>query len=185
MPKRYFKSLKSKPNPEVFAAFTAYASAYFHHRVIVSLDDMNEKDVADLYARDLSIFGTRPLVCTGYALLGAHLLKLAGASVSVQTFILGTRATDQDVLNDSIEAGHALAVMTRQGKTFFVSNHLIVFTENDGIGPNAVAWGNKNAQLDKTSGKTIPAANAKLSGILTARKAALEKAAAKKPAKKK
>jgi hypothetical protein len=169
----FFKSLKSRSNKEVFTAYTDYASAYFHHREVVTLQDMNEKGVADLYQRQLSIFGTRPLVCTGYALLGSHLLKLAGATFD--RFILAVRATDEDLVTNRVDSGHALAAMKRNGTGFFVSNNLIVFTKNDGIGPDAVAWGNSKAPLREAAGATIPGTNTRLANDLAARIRALQR----------
>lgn len=169
----YFKTLKSKSNAEVFAAYTTYAQAYFFHRVVDKFNDMDVQGVSDLYERPLSIFGLRPLVCTGYALLGSHLLTFAGARL--KTFIVAVRATDEDVVSNRIDAGHALAAMNRAGKDFFVSNHLIVNTKNDGIGPDAVAWEKSKAPLHEASGTTIPGANAALRDRLADLGSAIEK----------
>jgi hypothetical protein len=157
----YFTALASKPNPEVLAAYMAYARAYFYHRVVDKFRDMDVTGVGEFFQRDLSIFGTRPLVCTGYALLGAHLLKLAGAKL--KTFIVAVRATEDDLANNTIDSGHAIAGMSRKGEDFFVSNDSIVSTKDDGIGPNAVAWRKSTADLIEASDKkSIPAANAAL-----------------------
>ena len=153
----YFKSLTGKKNDEVFTAYTNYASAFFFHGEVATLADMNVVDVSELYTTKLSVFGVRRLVCTGYALLGAHLLVQAGASL--REFVVAVRATNDDIASDKIDEGHALAHLTRGGKHFWVSNHLIVMSENDGIGPNAVAWTKKNAPLLKQSGATLQAAN--------------------------
>lgn len=169
----YFTSLKSKPNEEVFAAYTAYAQAYFYHRVVDKFGDMNVTGVADLYQRQLSILGQRPLVCTGYALLGSHLLTKAGGTL--KTFIVAVRATPDDIVSDRVDAGHALAAMNRKGKDFFVSNHLVVATEDGGIGEEAVAWEHKKSPLHKAKGKPIPAANAKLSAEIADLAAAIRK----------
>ena len=162
----FFTALKTKSNGEVFAAYTDYAQAYFFHRGVANLDDMNVEGVSELFERPLSIFGMRPLVCTGYALLGSVLLARAGARL--KNFIVAVRATDDDVASDRIDEGHALAAMSRAGKDFFVSNHLIVNTKNDGIGPNAVAWDKSNAPLHEASGATIAAANGALGRSLGA-----------------
>ncbi len=169
----YFTSLKAKPNDEVFAAYTAYAQAYFYHRVVDKFGDMNVAGVADLYQRPLSILGLRPLVCTGYALLGSHLLAKAGATL--KTFIVAVRATPDDIVSDRVDAGHALAAMNRKGKDFFVSNHLIVATEEGGIGEEAVAWEHKKSPLHKATGKPIPTANARLADKLADLAAAIRK----------
>jgi hypothetical protein len=160
----YFASLKDKPNAEVFAAYTDYASAFFYHRVVDKFDDMNVGSVSDLYSRPLSVMGLRPLVCTGYALLGSHLLTRAGATF--KEFIVAVRATDADIVGNKIDEGHALAHMKRKGKDFFVSNHLIVDTEDEGIGSDAVAWDKKDAPLHKTAGATIPGTNSALEAQL-------------------
>jgi hypothetical protein len=182
---QFFKALKGKPNPQVFAAYTEYMQAFFYHRIIDSFHDMDVSGVEDFYKRPMSIAGLRPLVCTGYALLGSHLLKFAGAKLD--SFIVAVRADDDDIVNDRVDAGHALAKMTLKSQTFFISNHLIVFKEDDGIGENAVAWEKSKAKLRKTSGGTIPGTNRALGNILDRIRTSLiqqrEKAAGKKPAK--
>jgi hypothetical protein len=160
----YFKALKSKPNAEVFAAYTAYMEAFFYHHIVDTFHDMEVPGVEEFYQRPMTIAGLRPLVCTGYAFLGSHLLKFAGATL--KNFIVAVRANDDDILNDRIDAGHALAVMTRNGKQFFISNHLIVFKEDDGIGEDAVAWEHSKATLRKQSGATIPGTNRALGNQL-------------------
>jgi hypothetical protein len=173
----YFKALKAKPNKDVFDAYQDYARAFFFHRVIDVFHDMEVKGVEDFYARPLSIAGLRPLVCTGYALLGSHLLRFAGATLT--RFIVAVRADNADIENDRVAAGHALAVMSRGGKEFFISNDSIVNTEDEGIGPNAVAWEKSAATLRKATGSTIPGANQKLGDQLRDIKDAILKARAK------
>lgn len=168
----YFKALKSKPNDEAFQAYEDYAGAFFYHRIVTTLDDMNVTSVADLYKRDISITGLRPLVCSGYAILGGHLLQLAGATLI--KFVSAVRATNDDILNDTIDSGHAITHMKRKGKDFFVSNDLIVFKEDDAIGPDAVAWGNSKAPLTKASGPTNAAALQALKQAIIRKKEALE-----------
>jgi hypothetical protein len=170
---KFFKSLKSKSNNEVFNAYTEYAQAYFYHSIVASIDDMNVKDVSQLFARDLSITGLRPLVCSGYAMLGAHMLALAGAKLT--KFISAVRATDDDILNNTISEGHAVAELSRQGTPFFVSNHLIVFSEKDAIGPNAVAWTKPQDPLFKASGSSNAAALDALKKVIQKKEQELEK----------
>ena len=149
-----FKKLKSHKNPEVLDAYMTYARGYFYHRVVDKFKDMEVTDVSAFYKRDLSIVGTRPLVCTGYALLGSHLLKLSGAKLV--TFIVAVRATDADLLSGHIDAGHAVAKMTREGATFFVSNDSIVKTEDDAIGEDAVAWSEQQGTAVRRIGQHHP-----------------------------
>jgi hypothetical protein len=160
----WFKTLKGKPNKEVFEAYTTYAQAFFYHRVVDVFHDMEVTGVEDFFQRPLSIAGLRPLVCTGYALLGSHLLRFAGAKLL--RFIVAVRARDDDIANDRLEAGHAVALMNLNGQDFFVSNYEIVFDENHAIGPNAVAWHDSTADLRKRSGATIPGTNAALGAHL-------------------
>lgn len=160
----YFASLKDKSNAEVFAAYRAYAAAFFYHRHVDKFDDMNVSGVSELYTRPLSVFGLRPLVCTGHALLGSHLLQKANAAFVA--FTVAVRAEDTDIVQNRISAGHALAKLRRKGQVFWVSNGIIVNSENDGIGPDAVAWEKSTAPLHKTSGSTIPGTNARLQQIL-------------------
>ena len=152
-----FKALKSKPNDEVFAAYMSYAQAYFYHRVIDKFEDMKVTDVSAFYQRKISILGTRPLVCTGYALLGSHLLSLAGAKLI--TFIVIFHATDENLRSNTFNDGHAVAKMNRGGKVFFVSNDSIAFSDDAAFGREAVLWHNKDAPVFTGSATTIPAAS--------------------------
>ena len=127
----FFKSLSDRPNGEVIKAYQDFAQAFFFHRIVSNLDDMKVNDAADIFQRPASITGTRPLVCSGYAVLGASLISQAGGKV--EKFISGVRVTDHDVLTDSFPVGHALAQISRKGQRFFVSNDLIVSTEKEGL----------------------------------------------------
>ncbi len=160
----YFQSLRNKPNDEVKRAYEQYAQAYFYHRLVANIDDMNVKSVADLYKRPLSIAGTRPLVCSGYAMVGAHLLVQAGAKLN--RFINAVRATDEDIRNNRIDEGHTIAILKRKGETFIVSNDLIVGKIKEGIGPDAVAWAKRNAPLYTGSGATNAASLKALKKVL-------------------
>lgn len=172
----FFKSLKPRKNDQVFQAYQDYAAAFFFHGHVASLADMNVTDVSELYQRPLSIFGLRRLVCTGYALLGAHLLGKAGAVL--KEFVVAVRATDQDIATDRIDEGHALAHVVRDGKNAWVSNGLIVSSEAGGIGPDAVAWEKSKAPLRTATGPTINEANQRLAELL----ARLRDAPPKRPA---
>jgi uncharacterized protein DUF4157 len=149
----YFKKLAKKPNAEVRKAYEDYAQGYFYHRIVTTLDDMAVTDVSDLYKRKLSIAGTRPLVCSGYAILGADLFTLAGGRVT--TFISAVRATNEQIRSNTIDEGHALAQISRQGKTFFVSNYLTFDKEKDAMD---VAWAHPNAPMIRATGPTNNAA---------------------------
>ncbi len=145
----YFKSLAKKSNKEVREAYEQYAGAYFYHRIVTTIEDMAVKDVSDLFKRDLSIAGTRPLVCSGYAILGAQLLTLAGGKVT--RFISAVRATNEHIRNDTIDSGHAVAEISRGGKKLFVSSDSIFDTEKEAFN---VAWGNPAAPKHEASGPT-------------------------------
>ena len=152
----FFKSLSSRPNDEVFAAYEAYASAYFYHRGVANVHDLDVTE-AEVFAQRPSITGTRGLVCTGFAVMGARLLTLAGGKLDA--FIVGLRASDETLRSPGVlDDGHALARITRNGSTRFVSNQLIVATENAGIGPTAVAWTRPESRLFRGSGLTLKAA---------------------------
>jgi len=127
----YFKSLKDRPNDEVIKAYQNFAQAFFFHRIVSNLDDMKVNDAAAIFQRPASITGTRPLVCSGYAVLGASLISQAGGKV--EKFISAIRVTDHDVLTDSFPVAHALAQISRKGQRFFVSNDLIFSTEKEGL----------------------------------------------------
>jgi hypothetical protein len=151
--------------------------AFFFHKEVASLGDLTTTNDA-LMTAPASITGTRGLVCTGYATLGAEFMHLAGATKG--EIILGIRASDAQLLSgDVIDDGHAIAKFSRNGETRYISNYLIVATEEDGIGPNAVAWTNKSNPLIRAKGATMAAAvSAVMDAMARARAAA--KARAKK-----
>jgi hypothetical protein len=160
--------LKDRPNAEVIKAYQDFAQAFFFHRIVNSLDDMRLNDATDIFARPTAITGTRPLVCSGYAILGASLISQAGGKV--EKFISGVKATNHDILNDSFTTGHALAQISRKGQRFFVSNDLIVSTKKEGLSllddPGAMFTGEGPTNLDSLHN---------LADKLAARKTALQK----------
>jgi hypothetical protein len=167
----FFKSLKGKGNKEVIDAYDSYAGAYFYHRVVDKFDDMKVSGVAELYTRPLSIFGVRPLVCTGFALLGAHLLVQAGATL--KGFVVAVRATDDEIVKETIGAGHALAHLTRKGQNLWVTNATIEASKADA--QRTVGWDPKDSRLREATGATIPGANATLERALGERGEAIRK----------
>jgi hypothetical protein len=181
----YFTKLKKQPNPDVFAAYTAFMSAFFYHKEVPTIGDLTATNPA-LMSEPVSITGTRPLVCTGYATLGAELLRLADATP--RKFIVAIRASDAQLLSGNVlDDAHAIAKFTRGGQDRYVSNHLIVDTEEAGIGPDAVAWTNKNYPLIRAEGPTMAdAVTAVMQAMAHARAAAKARAAkkGKAPAKK-
>jgi hypothetical protein len=146
----FFRSLAPRPNDEVKEAYEAYARAYFYHRVVVTPDDMRVTDVSQLYARKTSITGTRPLVCSGYAQLGAHLLTQAGGRVV--TFVNGIRATPEELANNSLSVGHSIAQVARRGQNLFVSNDSIDATLAEGM--SLLDTGEPNSRLFQARGRT-------------------------------
>src|SRR5262249_30239751 len=103
----WFKSMKAASNPDVRQAYTTYANSFFYHRITDNLQELAGLTLDQIFSRDVSITGVRGIVCTGYALLGATLLGLAGGQT--QGFIMAVRATDDQIRNNKIDAGHALA----------------------------------------------------------------------------
>lgn len=158
----FFKALKTKGNAEVIDAYDSYAGAYFYHRVIDKFDDMKVSGVAELYTRPLSIFGLRPLVCTGFAMLGAHLLQQAGASL--KAFHVAVRASDEAIVENRIDAGHALAHLTRKGQDLWVTNATVEASKADA--ERTVGWDPKDKTLREATGSTVPGANANLEKAL-------------------
>ncbi|MEA5115241.1 MAG: DUF4157 domain-containing protein [Geobacteraceae bacterium] len=161
----WFGSLRGRSNAELVRAYEAFAGAWFYHRLVASLEDMAEPTIESLFERQASITGRRPLVCSGYALLGATLLQAAGARL--QHYTMAVRATDQQIRNNSIDSGHAIAVLRRNGATLIVSNDTVVDNENAAIGPDAVAWQNAQATLHRANGSTLARAKHALEGILS------------------
>jgi hypothetical protein len=153
----HFASLAGATNAEVIDAYQNYARAFFFHRGISSSEDLRGGDVQALYQRPLSITGTRPLVCTGYALLGARLFQAAGARL--ETYILGVRVGDEQLAETAeLSDAHALARLRRKDQTLFISNDSVVFSQNDGFSPDALAWDNPNNPIFIGTGTTIDAA---------------------------
>lgn len=158
----YFKSLKGKGNDELITAYQAYAAGYFYHRGVDKFGDMKVSGVAELYTRPLSIYGLRPLVCTGYAMLGAHLLELAGAKL--KKFVVAVLATEDDIVNDRIGVGHALAHLTRKGQDLWVTNATIEASKADA--QKTIGWDPKDKTMREATGPTVPEANARLEQAL-------------------
>jgi len=161
----WFRSMRRRSNADVNAAYQGFAEAWFYHREVAALADLVNPTMPGLFAREASITGQRPLVCSGYALLGATLLHEAGASL--QHYVLAVRATDEQIRAQRIDAGHAVAVLARGGKRLIVSNHLVVDNENDAIGPEAVAWAHAKAPLHSAAGKTLAQAKRRLEAELS------------------
>jgi hypothetical protein len=88
-------------------------------------------------------------------MLGAHLLKRAGATLT--NFMVVFHATDDDLRAGQRTDGHAVAEMKREGKTFWVSNDAIRFTITNAL---AVGWRNAGAPaFDASDTKDINKAN--------------------------
>jgi hypothetical protein len=161
----YFRGLAAEPNEAVIRTYESFAEAYFEHQGVSSRQDLNVANLEALFARPLSITGTRGLVCTGYAILGARLLELAGANI--HSYIIGVRASDQQLVSgNDLDDAHALGRVTRRGQTLFVSNDTIVFSQADGLGPDAVAWSNRANPIFTAAGATIGQANTALEQLL-------------------
>jgi hypothetical protein len=156
----FCRTLATRNNNEVTSAYTAYAQAFFQHRIVARLEDLDVRGLEEIFAQPLSLAGVRPLVCTGYAVLGANLLAAAGAIR--QEFIVAIRASPQQLRTRQLDDGHAVAVMTRRGATLDVSNDLVVRNVNDAIGPDAVAWTHKEFLLITARGNTVQQATAAL-----------------------
>ena len=169
----YFAALSGKGNPEAFAAYESFASAFFVHRGIASVADLN-RTVADLFSSKASITGRRGLVCTGFATMGAEALGRAGATLDA--FKVGIHASDDMVRNDELEeSGHAIAQMTRRGTQFCISNQHILPVKDALEGKDAISWGNASNRLFVGRGTTMAAAVANLLERVAARKRALPK----------
>jgi hypothetical protein len=153
----YFRTLEKKNNNDVIEAYTAYTQAFFQHRIVNRPEDLDVRGLDEIFARPLSLAGLRPLVCSGYAVLGAALLTAAGAKT--QEFIVAVRASEEQLRDNRLDDGHAVAVLKRRGETLIVSNDLVVHNPNDAIGPDAVRWEHKNFRLITAKGRTWQEAN--------------------------
>ncbi|KAA2238783.1 DUF4157 domain-containing protein [Chitinophaga agrisoli] len=148
----YFATL-DKPgisNAVVRKAYTDFATAWFQHRVITTPADMAVDAVDDVFKMPPSIAGARSIVCSGYAQMGAALMLKAGANRSI-TFTTAVRASDEQIKANQISDGHAIAKITRQGKSFFITNYLTADTETEAMN---VAWQFPNLPLHKATGPT-------------------------------
>lgn len=153
----YFTSLTDQPNNIASQAYEGYASAFFEHSIVARMEDLAVANIDDIFARPPGAVGVRGLVCSGYALLGARLFELAGGRV--ERFILGVRASDEQLrAGNTLDDAHALAQIRRNGERFFVSNDSVVSREQDGIGPNAVAWTRPNNPIYIGRGNTLAVA---------------------------
>jgi hypothetical protein len=157
----YFKKLKAKSNDDVRKAYTEYAQAFFKHREATTPDDLNIAGLENIFERSTSLAGLRPLVCSGYALLGASLLGMTGAKP--EKFIVAVRASQDQLQSGKFDAAHAVAVVKRQGATLFISNYLVFDTED---GAMDVAWKHPEFEQIEAQGKTVWDANAALKAKL-------------------
>jgi hypothetical protein len=173
----YFTKLKKASNDDLFDAFTTFMQAFFFHKEVASIGELTRSNDA-LMAAPSSISGIRGLVCTGYATLGAEFMALAGATKG--EFIVAFRASDDQLLTEgAIDSGHAIAKFSRNGQDRWVSNHLVVTSEDGGIGPDAVAWEHSDFPLIKAKGATLSAAADAIIGELAKARAAAKARKAK------
>jgi hypothetical protein len=153
----YFAGLRGQHNGAVRQAYERYASAFFTHSVVARVGDLAVANIDDVFARLPGAVGVRGLVCSGYAVLGARLMELAGGRV--ERFIVGVRASDPQLrAGNTLDDAHALAQVRRGGQRFFISNDSVVDREQDGIGPNAVAWTRPDNPIYTGYGNSIAAA---------------------------
>lgn len=157
----YFRSLRKRSNVQVRAAYEKYAGAFFQHRVVAAISDVQLQSAENVYGKPVTIVGTRLLVCGGYAILGSHLLRQASAKHV--NFILGARVSRVDLLSGAdVTDVHALAHLRRQSRDLYVSNDKIVFSASEtaggGFSRNELAWANRNNRLITGSGKTMSGA---------------------------
>ena len=147
----YFTTLNGRtvPNNAVRQAYTDFASAYFQHRIKVSLADLHISGITDVFALPTSITGTRSIVCGGYAQMGAALAARAGGTKI--TFTLAVRASQEQIQADELDDAHAIARVTRQSGTFFISNHLTTDTEAEAMDVN---WAHPTNPLHIATGNS-------------------------------
>lgn len=170
--KAYFTALAKSPSDAVFGAYHRYAIAYFYHHEIATVADLTAV-VPDLMSQAPSITGTRSLVCTGYATVGAQLMSWAGGRTD--GYIVGIKASDEMLQGGApIDDAHALAQVTVRGKTAFISNYEIAHNEEEGIGKEAVDWHHKNNPIFLGRGKTMQVAVAGSLAAMAARRKKLK-----------
>ncbi len=110
----YFRALRGQPPVTIEQAYEHYAGAYFEHRGLNNQADLLVNQFSDLFNRPVGIGGTRRLVCSGFARLGAQLLVDAGATL-VQ-YQIRFHYTPAQVAAQSFSDGHAVAKL-RFGRT--------------------------------------------------------------------
>jgi len=154
----YFQSLNGQPLATIEQAYERYAEAYFEHRGLNNQADLAVDEFSDLFNRPIGIGGTRLLVCSGFARLGAQLLMDAGATLV--EYRIRFHYTPADVAAQSFSDGHAVAVLSLGGTHLWVSNQSINHSQNQAMN---VAWTNPDAPTTEGVGSTLEAATGDLS----------------------
>ncbi|MGD8939247.1 MAG: hypothetical protein PVJ72_07700 [Gammaproteobacteria bacterium] len=149
----YFRSLRGQSLATIEQAYERYAGAYFEHRGLSNQADLLVDEFSDLFNRPIGIGGTRRLVCSGFARLGAQLLMDAGATLV--EFQIRFHYTPEEVAAQSFSDGHAVAKLTLGGTNIWVSNQSIFHSLNDAMD---VAWSNPGAPTTNGTGATLEAA---------------------------
>ncbi|MGH3521947.1 MAG: hypothetical protein ACRDU4_03745 [Mycobacterium sp.] len=155
----FFTKLKDKPNGDVIGAYQDFATAYFYHRGLASVEDL-KIPLPSLLGTTASITGTRPLVCTGYARMGAELMGFAGGKAP--EFVIGIRATPEELRTSMhFDDAHAIVRIVRNGSTFYISNGRVKDNEAAAFDPGVVDWAHPENELHPTRGATMDEAIAK------------------------
>lgn len=154
----YFRSLHGQPLATIEQAYERYAGAYFEHRGLTNQADLQVDEFSDLFNRPIGIGGTRRLVCTGFARLGAQLLMDAGATLV--RYRIRFHYTPAEVAAQSFSDGHAVARLTLDGTDIWVSNQYIFHRLGQAMN---VAWSNPDDSAIDGTGSTLEAAISDLS----------------------
>ena len=185
--KNWFRALKlnNSSNKVVIEAYLNFARGFFIHRHEPDPTlALAKQTLASIFTSPTTLSGARLTVCSGYAVLGKALLVEAGAKF--QRYYIGLRASDYQIkCSSSFSDVHAIAYLTRIDPmtkkiwNIYVSNDDIVFKEDDGLGPMAVAWKDKSNPIYKGKGKTLIRATKNATNKITARRKTLRKISCK------
>lgn len=172
----HFKALKKQPNQAVEEAYEAYAGGFFQHRIEAPKEREKPPTIDEVYSNPITIGGARLVVCAGYAELGMHLLKLAGATS--KGFLTWGELTDAEILADdsTVTNLHIVAKARRKKKTLYISNDEVYHTAEaafNSVGFQKVPTNGKNSVKGK--GNTAKAASKDFMKQLEKKKKSLQR----------
>ncbi len=151
----HFKALKKQPNAALEEAYEAYAGGFFQHRIEAPKERENPPTIDEIYKNPVTIGGARMIVCAGYAELGMHLYKLAGAKP--KGFLSWGEFTEAEILADDpvMTDLHIVAKVRRKKENIYISNDEVYPTSEAAFNSVGFEKNPTNGKYSiKASGKT-------------------------------